>query len=192
MPDIKEYEVDAQDVTDFARLLKEGKDRDINYCFQCRRCTSGCPTVDLMELTPAQVIHGVRLGLKELVLNSNTYWLCVNCGACTTRCPQEVDILKVMDGLANIAIKEGIKPKEKDIATFFNTGISTIERFGVMYELGIGSMLKISSMDFSDIKMALRMLAKGKVELLPHRNNPQAVRKIMKNIDAREKGKKRE
>ena len=191
MPDVQEYDVAVKNVADFTELIKESKDKDINHCFQCRRCTSGCPVVDLMELTPAQVIHAVRLGLKDLVLNSNTYWLCINCGACTTRCPQEVDILKVMDSLASIAINEGIKPKEKDIAAFFKTGIATIERFGVMYELGIGSMLKISSKDFSDMGMALRMLAKGKVEILPHRNNPQAVKRIMKNIDDKKKEQKK-
>ncbi|MBI4946909.1 MAG: 4Fe-4S dicluster domain-containing protein [Bacteroidetes bacterium] len=56
-----------------------------------------------MDYSPSQIIHAVRLGMIELVLNSNTIWLCASCETCTARCPQDVDIAKVMDAARIIA-----------------------------------------------------------------------------------------
>ena len=63
-----------------------------------------------MDHTPAQLIHGMRLGMDDLALNSKTMWLCASCETCTTRYPQNVDVAKVMDAVKITALYQRIKP----------------------------------------------------------------------------------
>lgn len=73
---------------DFAEQVQKMTGDHVNLCYQCKKCTSGCPLVFQMDYSPSQIIYAARLGMKELVLNSNTIWLCASCETCTTRCPQ--------------------------------------------------------------------------------------------------------
>ncbi|MFY9726185.1 MAG: 4Fe-4S dicluster domain-containing protein, partial [Bryobacteraceae bacterium] len=50
-----------------------------NACFQCNRCTAGCPLAAAMDLTPAEVVHYLLLGDRETVLQSQSIWACVHC-----------------------------------------------------------------------------------------------------------------
>jgi heterodisulfide reductase subunit C len=128
------------------------------------------------------------LGLKDLVLNSNTYWLCLACGTCTTRCPQETGLLKVMDTLATMAENEGIKSNAPEIATFYEAGLSNINFFGKMYDLGIAGMYKLKTGKLTqDIGMGMKMLRKGKLELLPTFQNRGEMRRIFKKVREVEK-----
>ena len=62
-----------------------------------------------MDHTPAQLIHGMRLGVDDLILNSKAMWLCASCETCTNRCPQDVDVAKVADAVKITALRQGIK-----------------------------------------------------------------------------------
>lgn len=190
MAEIKEYDISEENANAFTQLVEDLQDVDVNLCLQCRKCTSGCPMADIMDYTPAQLVHAIRLGLKDLVLDSNTYWLCVNCGACVARCPHEINIFKVMDALASIAIKEGRKPKVPDVASFWNIGVSNITTFGQMYELGIMLPLKLKTGNlFGDLGLGMKMLSQGKLDILPRFQNRAAMKKIASNVKKREKKK---
>jgi len=181
------YELVPGHISEFASSIKALHGVDVNMCFQCRKCTSGCPLSEFMDMTPTQVIHAVRLGLKDLVLNTNTYWLCVACGTCTARCPQETGLLKVMDALANIAIKEGVTPKEPAIAEFYQTGLSIVKNFGMMYETGVAGLLSLKTGNVRrDAGMGLRMFKKGKLDLLPHFHSSREMRKLFKKVARKE------
>ena len=62
-------------------------------CFQCRKCTNGCPVTFAMDLYPDEVIRMVILGQRDTVLSCRTIWVCAACETCTTRCPNEVKIV---------------------------------------------------------------------------------------------------
>src|SRR4030042_6534711 len=83
--------------------------QNVNLCYQCMKCAAGCPISYAMDYKPAQLIHAICLGLDDLVLNSKTMWLCASCETCTTRCPQEVDVAKVMGAVKIIAMRRGGK-----------------------------------------------------------------------------------
>jgi len=190
MAEVKEYNVPADTVNEFAELIKGLHDTDANQCYQCRRCTSGCPLTAHMDYTPAQIIHAVRLGLKDLVLNSNTYWLCLACGTCTARCPQETGLYKIMDALANIAVKEGIKPKDPEIAKFYDVGLKNIRTYGQMYEVGTMLAYKLRTGQLTqDVGMGIKMLGKGKLELIPTFQNTAAMKRVFKRVAEKEKEK---
>ena len=44
-------------------------------CFQCRKCTNGCPVTFAMDLYPDEVIRLVLLGQRETVLACQTIWV---------------------------------------------------------------------------------------------------------------------
>ena len=184
---IPEFDLIPRHISEFAAGIKALHGVDANMCYQCRKCTSGCPLAEYMEMTPTQVIHAVRLGLKDYVLNSNTYWLCVACGTCTARCPQETGLLKVMDALANIAIKERVSPKEPAIAELYRTGLSIIKNFGMMYETGVAGLLSLKTGNLGrDINVGLRMFKKGKLDAMPHFQNSREMKKLFKKVARKE------
>ena len=186
-PAVSEFELVPGHISEFASGIKSLHGVDVNMCYQCRKCTSGCPLAEFMDMTPTQIIHAVRLGLKDAVLNSNTYWLCVACGTCTARCPQETGLLKVMDALANVAIKEGVTPKEPAIAEFYKTGLSIIKNFGIMYETGVAGLLSLKTRNLGrDISIGLRMFKKGKLDVLPHFQNSREMKKLFKKVAKKE------
>jgi len=84
------------------------------YCFQCSTCTNGCPVVlnykpnpaQELDLLPHQLMYAVRLGLKDLVLESRMLWACTVCYMCTEHCPQGIQVCDVIYELKNIAIRE--------------------------------------------------------------------------------------
>ena len=73
-------------------------------CFQCRKCTNGCPVTFAMDLYPDEVIRMVIIGQRETVLRCRTIWVCAACETCTTRCPNKVKIAELMDSLKEMAI----------------------------------------------------------------------------------------
>ena len=79
-------------------------------CYQCVKCTSGCPLADQFDLTPNQVMRSLQLD-DAGVLDSRTIWLCATCHTCATRCPQEIDVAGVMDTLRIEARRRGIGPR---------------------------------------------------------------------------------
>ena len=161
----------AQSVdTDFAQQVKRISGEKLDCCYQCFICSLGCPVSFAMDYHPDQIIRMVHLGLKQQVLSSSAIWTCPGCEACVARCPNEVDILRVMDTLREMSIQEGIKGKDSVIPTFHQTFLYPVRLFGRQYELGMLLLLKWRPRDlFSDLGLGIRMLLKGKLAILPDR-----------------------
>ena len=152
----------------FANKIQGLVGHNINMCYQCKKCTSGCPVVSEMDYSPSQIIYAARLGMKELVLNSKTIWLCASCETCTTRCPQDIDIAKVMDAARIIARKEKFKPAVREIPIFNKSFLQNIRIFGRSYEAGLTLLLKLRTGEFKkDLQLGMKMIKKGKLKLLP-------------------------
>jgi len=172
---------------DFGEAVKSISGLDVNLCFQCAKCASGCPVSYAMDYTPTQLIHAIQLGLTDLVLNSETIWLCASCQTCTTRCPQDVDLAGVMDAVRIIAQRKKIKAKIPEIPTFYRSSLRNIGFFGRMYELGLIAMLKLFTRSFTkDIRLGLKMLRKGKLKILPSFRGALAARGIFSRVKASE------
>jgi heterodisulfide reductase subunit C len=181
--------------TDFVRSVFAESDVDTNLCFQCRKCAAGCPVAFAMDLTPTQIIHAVRLGQRDLVLHSKTIWLCVSCETCTTRCPQGVDIAKVMDAARITALREGIEPAVPALAKFFKKGMKSIRRHGRMFELGLIIGLKLGGATgglTKDMGLGLTLLRKGKLNLIPSFGLSRPVKQIIKRAKALPVGTEKE
>ncbi len=81
-------------------------------CFQCGTCSASCPAADLMDYSPRQLWQMMRLGLREEVMQSRTFWLCTQCYACQVRCPRGISIAETMRRLREWAVAQGYEIPE--------------------------------------------------------------------------------
>jgi heterodisulfide reductase subunit C2 len=158
-------------------------------CFQCHKCSTGCPIGPDMDLLPSQVMRMVHLGMAEQVLQSRSIWLCASCEACTTRCPQQVDIAAVMDALRIMAVDRKVEVPDGSGQKFNDSFLRSVRRHGRVYELGMLTAYKLRSGDLmSDVGKFPQMLAKGKISLLPHSSGSAAeVRQVFNRADEEER-----
>jgi heterodisulfide reductase subunit B len=164
-------------IPDLATKIRELKGENVNLCYQCKRCTAGCPVAVYFDLAPHQILRALQFGQKDLVLNSRTIWLCAQCEACATRCPHDIDLPAIMDALKVMARQEGTKPKVRAVPLFYDAALHGIKLFGRMYEAGLMGELYLrltlaGEMDFrqlftKDLPMAIKMLRDGKLGVLP-------------------------
>ena len=103
-------------------------------CFQCRKCTNGCPVTFAMDLYPDEVIRLVIIGQREAVLACNTIWVCAACETCTTRCPNDVKIAELMDCLKEMALQKAIPCPQPRILTLHNAFLKNVKRWGRVFE----------------------------------------------------------
>jgi len=146
-------------------------------CFQCRKCTNGCPVTFAMDLYPDEVIRMVILGQRETVLACRTIWVCAACETCTTRCPNDVKIAELMDCLKEMALREGVPSSQPRILALHETFLNNIKKRGRLYEttllpaylLKSGQLLeKWNSGTWRyDWRLGRKMLSKGRLPLLP-------------------------
>lgn len=157
----------------FAREVKEKSQAHLERCYQCLACSSGCPVAYAMDYPPNQIIRMAQLGLKDRVLNSSTIWLCASCETCATRCPNDIDIVRVMDILREIALREG-RTQETKLPLFHSTFLGCIQSKGKVHELSLilrymltsGDIFKFKKL-FSDMILGLKMFLRGKLTILP-------------------------
>ena len=81
----KENAVATEISTELAKKIQEETGQNVYLCYQCVKCTSGCPMAEHFDLEPNQVMRMVQFG-DESVLESKTIWTCASCLTCSTRC----------------------------------------------------------------------------------------------------------
>jgi heterodisulfide reductase subunit C len=101
----------------------------VTCCFQCRKCSAGCPLAFAMDLFPDEVIRLALLGQEDRVLSSRTIWVCSGCETCTSRCPNGIDIAGVMDWLKGEAAGRG-QAAEAEVAAFHRLFLESVRGAG--------------------------------------------------------------
>ena len=149
----------------------------VSSCYQCKSCSSGCPVSFAMDYLPNQIVHMIRMGQKEEVLKSNSIWVCASCETCTTRCPNDIDVAKIMDSLRMASRKSGLKKGDKRPAAFHTSVLTMIKTTGRVYELGMTGFYFLKSGDmisqlksgslFSQAILGWNLFKKGKLKLFP-------------------------
>lgn len=145
-----------------------GMEIDVQACYQCGRCSAGCPVGEFFDLPVMEVVRLAAYGQEQPLLASATIWLCAACETCATRCPNGIDIAGLMDVLRSLALKKGLAPAEPRIAALHRSFLGSIRHWGRAYEIGMIVGYKMRSGDlFGDMKLGLQMFGKGKLKLLP-------------------------
>jgi len=154
----------------FVNQVNELSEQTIQLCYHCHKCTAGCPVADEMTYGPDRVLRMVHFGDKERLLTSHDIWVCASCETCGTRCPNEIDIARVMDALRQLAVAEGAAIAEPDAIKFHRLFLFLIQNMGRMHEASLMGIYLLWTMDFMDyVGVGPKMFFKGKVPLFPHR-----------------------
>jgi heterodisulfide reductase subunit C len=169
---------------DFLSFIQSHTGENIASCYQCGKCSAGCPTAYAMDLTPRQVMRGIQLGLKDEILDSSAIWLCVSCQTCSVRCPREIDIAKVIESLRQYSLAEGRPPAQREIVAFHKAFLQQVRLFGRLHEVGLGITYNLLSRHlFNNIKRLPALLTRGKLKLIPQRTKGSSeVRRIATRV----------
>lgn len=154
------------------KLLKklEQLQIDVGSCYQCGRCSAGCPVSEFFDLKTMEVVRLAAYGMEEPLLHSETIWLCAACDTCATRCPNGIDITRLMDILRELALRKGVAPAIPRVPQFHLSFLESVKRWGRTYEIGMLGAYKLRSGDLmGDMKLGMSMFSKGKLSLFPHR-----------------------
>ena len=183
----------------FVRDLQALTGENVMLCYQCKKCTLGCPSAYLMKLRPHELMRAIQLGLKANVFWSGTIWICLSCETCNTRCPQGINILRVIDGLREMVFskKANYYNPYPAVPTFHRIFLALVERFGKVYELGLALLVNLKMLTpFKDIDMASPMFLKGKLKPFPHfSKGAKELRQVMtriRKLEQMERGQSRE
>jgi heterodisulfide reductase subunit B len=165
---------------DLARRVQEELGQNVYLCYQCVKCTSGCPVGEFFDWQPNQIMRALQLGQEDIALESQTPWLCASCQTCTTRCPQNLDITAIMEFLTREALARGIEPPVPQVDDFNQAFLREIRLWGRSYEPGVMAEFKLRNPRtlFDDLDMYKGFLKKGKVAFFPKPARFPSKRKI--------------
>lgn len=98
--------IKANDVANaFVEKIERLSGQDLLACYQCGKCSAGCPMAKYMDILPSQMIRFAQLGLRDELLASNAIWMCVSCLTCNTRCPKGVKIAEVIEAIRQVNLR---------------------------------------------------------------------------------------
>ncbi|MFX1519399.1 MAG: (Fe-S)-binding protein [Promethearchaeota archaeon] len=100
-------EIDASFIDKLSLLSGQ----NIRMCFQCSQCTASCPVSYVDPFNIRRLIRALQFGFKEKILRSDDIWKCTMCYECYDRCPNDVNIPKIIVALRKLAIDKGLGPK---------------------------------------------------------------------------------
>lgn len=175
---------------DLLAKLEQQAGTQVSLCYQCGKCSAGCPVAFAMDYPPREIIRLLQLNMAEAALNANSIWVCATCETCSQRCPRGVDIASLMDTLRREALKQGKKGDNK-VAAFNAAFLNTVRMFGRTYEAGI--LLQhnaLTRQPFKDAALGLPMVKRGKIHILPERIKArEQMKKIFARVQEQKEGK---
>ena len=146
----------------------------VTDCYQCGKCSAGCPRSERMDILPNTIIRLVRYGDVNKAASAESAWQCVACLTCTTRCPKSVNIAGVMDALKQISLeKKCVHPKQKRTIAFQRSFLNSIKRNGRTNEIEMVAEYKIRGflgdgnpvLAMKDADLGLPMLLRNKLHI---------------------------
>lgn len=90
----------------FVGKVEELSGQNLLACYQCGKCSAGCPAVSEMDILPNQIIRYAQLGFKDELMRSKSIWVCASCFTCNARCPKGINIAEVIEAIRQIMLRK--------------------------------------------------------------------------------------
>ena len=160
----------SQNIHQFRNYILSVNGEDVSKCIQCGKCSAGCPISPEMDLQPNQVLRLIQINDPKAVLRSSTIWLCVSCETCSVRCPEEIEIAKIMDTLRKLAVEAKVHLGEGNVVKFNEIFLDSIRKRGRVHELELVMRYNLAiRQPFKDAHLGPMMFTRGKLNLLGHK-----------------------
>ncbi len=152
----------------FTKAIEHESGQNLATCYQCGKCSAGCPASFLYDKQVSQIMRATQMGMKEEALSAKSLWLCLSCSTCTARCPNNIDVANVMDVLRHKARAEGYVNVRR-VEMFWKSFLQTVRYTGLSYEIGTmaGYMLRTGRF-FDELNIMYPALVRNKLPFLPH------------------------
>jgi heterodisulfide reductase subunit D len=116
-----------------AGFVREECGENVYLCYQCERCSSGCPTVAEMRYRPAQMMRMVQFGLEDSLATDASVWRCLGCDMCTAHCPHDLSVRRLVEVMRQHVMQrrylaDGVEALGEDKA--LQTGIRALGMMG--------------------------------------------------------------
>lgn len=82
--------------TFYESLLELEDGKRTRKCLQCGTCSGVCPFGYFMKYPPGKIIGTLRAGVFDLVMKTDSIWMCVSCSACSAFCPTQIPITRAL------------------------------------------------------------------------------------------------
>ena len=106
----------ARTGSSFTASIEKISGQKLMACYQCGKCSAGCPMAAHMDVLPNQMIRMAQLGMEKQLLASQAIWMCVSCLTCNSRCPKDIKIAEVIEALRRTALRAGQRDDHLKIA----------------------------------------------------------------------------
>jgi heterodisulfide reductase subunit C len=179
--------------TSLAAAIRRGAGIDAYKCYQCKRCTAGCPVAGFTGLHPSQIVRAVQLGAAETIVADRFIWLCTGCETCTTRCPQGIDVAGIMDELKIIARRRGKVHPDAPSAAMLKLNYDSFVRWGRMWEVELiaRDALRRPKGALEWLSLGPKMLLKGKINPTLKKGDTAAMKRMVANAERLTEAKQR-
>lgn len=156
-----------------AKRVMDELGQNVYLCYQCVKCTGGCPLAEYFDWQPNQVMRALQLGQEDVALQSRTPWLCASCQTCTTRCPQGLDVVGIMAFLTREVGRLGLQPQVPEVDALNQAFRREVRLWGRSYELGLIAEMKLCTGRLTeDLDLGVKIISKNKLPFLPKRVRP--------------------
>jgi heterodisulfide reductase subunit C len=143
----------------------------VNQCYQCGKCSAGCPVAGEMDLLPHQLVRLAVLGAVDRIMNSHSIWLCLACHTCGARCPNGIDVPALLDPIRHKLIAADAPSTEPSVPIFHKAFLKTVRMFGRVHELTLIGLYKMKTGTyFNDMKLGMNMFKKGRIHIMPRKS----------------------
>jgi len=141
---------------------------ELQACFQCRKCTAGCPAMPWSDHPPHRMVQWAREGNWGRALSALMPWVCASCLTCSARCPNGVPVAELMDALKQMALRLRVAARDPHVLAAHETFLAEVLRRGRIHELSLVSRYKLrTGRLFQDARLGLALLLRGKLRLIP-------------------------
>ena len=153
-------------------------------CYQCGKCSAGCPMAHAMDIMPRQVVRLMQCGRVDDVLNSKTIWLCAACHTCVERCPHSIDLPEIIEHARHEAKRQNIIGV-KEVDVFTEVFMGNVKAFGKSQEVIVAGLYNTLTLNpLQDMENVPKMLTRGLARPELHMvNDRESVRKLMERAD---------